>query len=673
MKKFIPLWLVFVLLLTSLACNFGAKPQAAPTPVETDACCLNEPATPQEPLATDEPPAPSAPQTSGLAAGKYAFTNANVVRDLVVYKGVIHAATLGGLVTWRLDSGYSMQYTPLNGMGHVSATSIVYCEIPEPRILVGTQVGISLYDPNSGIWEIKSLAPAESRVDLSKIDRLFCDQKNNRLLIGYNGLGVLDLKTGDFQRYTKDQGLLWDSVTDIAVNGKDIWIASGYKGIAEISGGKVTTYSAANGMPDERAYSLAFAKDGTLWVGASSGIQSFKGNKWTLYGSDSAAKLGDVNEIEIAADGKIWAATLPLGIGRLCQFNPQTATCDVDFKEIDNQGIFALTLTETGAPVYGTDKGVYLFENGAARAFKTNDQLAANYVDSFATAPDGKLWVGTDGGIQVLDPADPTSAWTTFRQKEIPEMGGSWAKAIAFAPDTLSGTSGTAWVTATNGNASRYQNGVWTAFKDIYSFDTVTVDAQGRAWFGDDSKGIVVLNPDGSQALKLTVAEGGLPGDNVQVLLTDLSGRVWIGTDQGLAKYENNSLQVVFGKDDTQLPNTYIRALALDVNGALIIGTFTGVARYDGNRAEVLVDFIQAGFSEARLTALAVVPGGRIWVGTNQGLLYSDNLADWTMLTTKDGLLTNYISALHVDQYGAAWIGGGGSNFDGGGILQIVP
>jgi ligand-binding sensor domain-containing protein len=88
---------------------------------------------------------------------------------------------------------------------------------------------------------------------------------------------------------------------------------------------------------------------------------------------------------------------------------------------------------------------------------------------------------------------------------------------------------------------------------------------------------------------------------------------------------------------------------------------------------EVLVDFTQAGFSEARLTTLAVVPNGRIWVGTDKGLLYSDNWVDWTMLTTQDGLLTNYISALHVDQYGAAWIGGGGSNFDGGGILQIVP
>ena len=43
------------------------------------------------------------------------------------------------------------------------------------------------------------------------------------------------------------------------------------------------------------------------------------------------------------------------------------------------------------------------------------------------------------------------------------------------------------------------------------------------------------------------------------------------------------------------------------------------------------------------------------------------------MMTTEDGLLTNYISALTIDQYDSIWVGGGGSNFDGGGLLHIVP
>ncbi len=669
MKKLIPLALVLVLILSSLACNLGASPKTAPTPVETDACCTNEPEPPLEQPTPTPPPAaaqePAALQGSGLNPGWYPFTNANVVRDLVVYKGVIYAATLGGLITWRLDSGYSMRYTPLDGMGHISANTIAYCEIPEPRILVGTLSGISVYDPNTGLWEKSLTFPVDSRVDVSKIERLYCDQANNRLLVGYYGLGVLDLKSGDFQRFTSKEGLLWDSISDIAVIGKDIWVAHGYKGIAQISNSKVTPLTSAEGLPDEYAYSLAVAKDGTLWIGASTGLISYKSGQWVHYDADSPANLRDVHSLEIAPDGKIWAATLPFGAGRLCQFEPDEAVCAMDFKETDNQGIFALTLTESGVPVYGTGQGIYLFENDSATAFKTDDQLASNYVDSFASAPDGMLWVGTDAGIHVIDPARPGETWQTFRQGEIPEMGGNWGKGLAVAPD------GTVWIASTNGSASRYQNETWTAFKDIYSFDTVAVDGQGRAWFGDDSKGVIVLNADGSQAMTFSTANG-LPGDNVQAIVVDLSGRVWIGTDQGLAKYENEALEVVFGADSAELPNKYIRALALDSTGALVIGTFTGVARYDGTRVEVLVDFLKDGFSEARLTTLAVAADGQLWVGTDKGLLAEEG-GGWKLLTTADGLLTNYISALHVDQYGAVWVGGGGSNFDGGGMLQIVP
>ncbi len=669
MKKITPILMLFVLILSSIACNLGSQPTSTPlvenlNPAEPT--IVPQSASPTKTTEPTDPTEISPTEVPNIDPGWYPYVNANVVRDLIVYKEVIHAATLGGLVTWRLDSGYSMQYTPINGMSNVSAYSVVYCDIPEPRILVGTLKGISIYDPGTGLWEQRSLAPSESRVDVSKIEHLYCDQPNNRLLIGYNGLGVLDLATGAFQHFTRKEGLLWDSVTDIAVSGKDIWIANGYKGIAQVAGDKVTTFSSENGLPDDRAYSLGFSKKGTLWVGASSGMMSFKAGTWTLFGSDSLAKLSDVHDIEVSSDGKIWVTTLPLGTGRLCQFNPQTNACDVDFTEMDSQGIQSLALSDNGEPIYGTNQGVYVFQNGKAIAFKTTDQLVSNFVDLFASAPDGNLWVGTDAGIQILDPANPAFNWTTFRKKDTPSMGGNWASGLAIGPD------GTAWVAVTNGSASSFKGGEWTAYEDIYSFYTVVVDDQGRAWFGDDGKGIIVLNPDGSQAMKLTTAEG-LPGDNVQALLMDLNNRIWIGTDQGLAKYENGILDVVFGKDDTQLPNKYIRALALDADGALIIGTFTGIASYDGNQVTTLVDFIKGGFSEARLTTLAVTPDGRIWAGTDKGLLYSDNLTNWTMLTTNDHLLTNYISALHVDTYGSVWVGGGGSNFDGGGMLQIVP
>ena len=666
MKKLVTILSVIILMIPLFACSPSAAKTEPPIPqeIETDQQDSQETAVSDDEVVE---PSAAAPVTlsSGQQPGWYAYTDANDVRDLVVHDGVVYAATLGGMVAWRLDSGYAMQYTPMDGMEHVSANAIVYCEIPEPRILVGTLTGISEYDPSTGLWQHDLEFPEESSIDSSKINRLYCDQANNRLLIGYYGLGVLDLASGDFLRYTEADGLLWDSVSDIAVYGKDIWIANGYKGVSRISNGQITNFSEEQGMPDNYANSLAFDQAGTLWVGSSGGLISYKSGQWKMYASDSPANLSSVYNLEITPDGKIWAATLPFGTGRLCQFNPGDATCAEDFLDVDGQGINALVLTADGIPVYGTNKGISLYENGAAISLKTEDQLASNFVDSLASTPDGKLWVGTDSGIQLIDLTNPTGEWATFTDNEFPEMGGNWGKAVAIGSD------GTVWVAMTNGSASRYQNGTWTNFEDIYSFDTVAVDADGRAWFGDDSKGIIVLNADGSQAFTLTTSDG-LPGDNVQAILTDLSGRIWIGTDKGLAKYENGTLETVFGPDSQELPGTYIRDLALHPDGALIIGCFIGLARYDGNQVTTMLDFLKDGYSDARLTTLAVAPDGQVWVGTDKGVLTQENGA-WKMLTTRDGLLTNYISALHVDPLGAVWIGGGGSNFDGGGMIQIVP
>ncbi|MFO7682632.1 MAG: hypothetical protein R6X34_21555 [Chloroflexota bacterium] len=616
---------------------------------------------------------------SSLEPGWYAHVNANVTRDLVVAGDTAYAATLGGMVAWDLTSGQGLldgdpdpytprSYlgTPLQGMSHVSANAITTCKINgEPRVIVGTLTGLSVFDPYTGQWEAPPETPENSRVANSKISQLYCDEENGRLLIGYNGLGVLDLNDGSWQRFTRSEGLAWDSVTDLAVSGADIWAASGYNGLAQISGDQITLHNAASGMPDEKAFALAVAPDGVLWVGGASGLMKFSGGAWTLYGRDISTALTDINELEIAPDGRIWVAAAHLGDGELCLFDPASNTCALIHKDAASQPILALTLDEQGRVVYGTGRGVTLLnpDSGDTAAFvRQSDQLAANFVDSLASAPDGALWVGTDGGIQQMDPAMPDTPWTTFRARETPGLGGSWGRDIAMAPD------GAVWVAVTNGSASRFRDGVWQPFEDLYSYDSVAVDAAGRAWFGDEGKGIVVLNADGSTAMQLTTAEG-LPSDKVMALLAD-GETMWIALDTGLAKYADG--QVSMALDKNRLPHPYLRALALDESGNLLLGANLSIVRYDGEQTEVLINFPQEGFMDW-LTTLAVGENGRIWAGTANGLFYSDDGSDWTRLTTADGLLTNFISALHVDQYGAVWIGGGGSNFDGGGLLHIVP
>jgi streptogramin lyase len=598
--------------------------------------------------------------TSDLVPGWYAYVNSNVVRDVLVHDGIIYAATLGGVVARNLDGAHPNHYTPLRGMGHVSSHSLVACEIfGEERIVVGTLRGLSLFDPAWMQWDNTPVTPDDSYVAANRIDRLYCDREQRWLLIGYSGLGIMDIDSGDFVRFTDKQGLSWNGVSDIAVNGSDIWVASGYNGISRIRGDEVTVYNVASGMPDERANALGFAPDGTLWVGGSKGLMKFSGGQWTLYDD-----VKDIREIEFAADGSLWIVTAPLGAGRLCRFDPQAAKCIVDKQDVERRPIFALTLDPQGRAIYGTNVAMYIYDEESDHLqpyVNEADQLASNFVDSLASAPDGMLWVGTDAGIHRLDPANPDGRWDTYTRQDGVGGSSSWATALTVAPD------GTVWAAITNGDASRFRDGIWTSYEGLRSYESVVVDAQGRAWFADGGKGIVVLNADGSHAMNLTTAEG-LPSDDVQMLLAD-GDTIWIALNIGLARYTNGTVELVLDKD--KLPHPYLRALALDATGALLLGANLSIVRYDGSEAEVLYNFQKEGYMDW-LTNLAVGPDGAIWAGTSNGVFYSDDGYLWTRMTTEDGLLTNFISALHVDQYGAVWIGGG-SNYAGGGLLHIVP
>ena len=84
------------------------------------------------------------------------------------------------------------------------------------------------------------------------------------------------------------------------------------------------------------------------------------------------------------------------------------------------------------------------------------------------------------------------------------------------------------------------------------------------------------------------------------------------------------------------LPSNTVYAVTQDAEGALWIGTRNGLARYDGAHFQSWKEY-------GRVNALTVDKAGRLWVGTTQGLRVQD-----------DGIAGN-IRALHTDTEGFVW------------------
>jgi signal transduction histidine kinase/ligand-binding sensor domain-containing protein len=112
------------------------------------------------------------------------------------------------------------------------------------------------------------------------------------------------------------------------------------------------------------------------------------------------------------------------------------------------------------------------------------------------------------------------------------------------------------------------------------------------------------------------------------------------------------------------LPQDAVRAIAQTTDGYLWLGTDEGLARFDGY--EFLSFNRERGAPSNSISALAAGADGALWIGSRGGLTrYKDG--HFRTYTRKDGLVDDLVSDLFVDHAGILWIVAGGnlSRFDG--------
>jgi signal transduction histidine kinase/ligand-binding sensor domain-containing protein len=120
------------------------------------------------------------------------------------------------------------------------------------------------------------------------------------------------------------------------------------------------------------------------------------------------------------------------------------------------------------------------------------------------------------------------------------------------------------------------------------------------------------------------------------------------------------------------LPQDTIRAITQTADRFLWVGTDEGLARFDGYEF-VAIGKGQGGLPSNSVNALAASPDGSLWIGTPNGLTRYAH-GQFRTFTQKDGLPGNAVSALLVDHAGTLWIVAGGSlsRFDGARFKNFI-
>lgn len=149
----------------------------------------------------------------------------------------------------------------------------------------------------------------------------------------------------------------------------------------------------------------------------------------------------------------------------------------------------------------------------------------------------------------------------------------------------------------------------------------------------------------------------GLPDNFVQAIAQTHDGYLWVGTRDGLARFDGVHFTVYDAKNTPQLKNSSITALCADRSGAFWIGT-------DGGGVVRLKDgkFVQFGKGEGlagdNVRVIYQDKNDSIWIGTTTGLSQRRN-ETVKNFTTKDGLLSDVVSYIYQDRDGDLWIATG--------------
>jgi signal transduction histidine kinase len=239
------------------------------------------------------------------------------------------------------------------------------------------------------------------------------------------------------------------------------------------------------------------------------------------------------------------------------------------------------------------------------------------------------VWIGTfDAGLNRLRPGE--TQFDRYLHDENDPSGISGDRITSLAEDSL----GDMWI-ATNAGLQRVTEGEAPTFANIYQFESeqrstvIFFDSTGNLWFGNREglKQIPVTDlgkPDplvANYTYEDDTENGDNGGLNVRSVAEDNQGHLWIGSGDGLRKFDPQTGEFI-GVYDVQEPlpkGVGTHGLVTDKQGNLWAGADT-IYQFDP-QTESFTQYTESDGVMSGLVNYAYAgPSGRIYFGGNDGL-----------------------------------------------------
>jgi ligand-binding sensor domain-containing protein/signal transduction histidine kinase len=385
-------------------------------------------------------------------------------------------------------------------------------------------------------------------------------------------------------------------------------------------------------------------RGGPVWIGADWALAFLPSNvalrSPELPLEPSSQRIGKLDYLLASRQGGYWR----LAERRVQKWRSGESQPDLDWGWYPWQLTSITTACEDndGNLIVGTSgAGIYWFDGkGGVDCISTNQGLSNTHILSLQMDREGDLWVGTDGGG--LD---------RVRRPIFDVVEGSRGLVV----QSVSGDrTGGVWIGYNDSPLSYWKPGGGQHWLRL-PLGIVYVDRAERVWAGTRAAGSFPVLYQ-VQAGKLQPVPGATSLNGVvRALLEDRQGSLWVGTEHGLARWNQKEWRLY--TTDDHLSSDAIQALAEAGDGSLWIGTRGGGLNHLQGSAVTVIRKSEGGLPSDDIACLEVDGDGVLWVGTDGGGLGRCRDGKWTRYTRENGLASNSISYLIEDSQGFLWLG----------------
>ncbi|HTI98252.1 MAG TPA: two-component regulator propeller domain-containing protein [Dongiaceae bacterium] len=452
-------------------------------------------------------------------------------------QGAVWIGTAAGLALWKQD-----HLLPLPGGEpiHQRAITALFRDRQGTMWLVVSGTDIFKYEHD----QLISVAKDRPKDWPADIHALLVDQASRIWLAAGEDL-VLCRDSDGWHHYRMPRRTGGSRVYAFAEEPDGTLWAGGAGGLFHFSNGKFITVPAASKLAGNFVESLCVDDAGALWVGTDEGLNRLQHKCLFILGQGEGLGFGPVQGLAQVSPGVIWAIRTGDGIYRWD--GRSFSRLKADGLSAHNSQANALLLAHDGVCWVASQGGLLRYKDPVAAADEVRwFELPGQNIVALAEDSAGSLWAGTREG----------KLWQLREGNWMPQSSVSISNAITTilpAPDgsLWLGTEGSGLVHLTRTGVQGFDKNVGLPNDTIRA---LFLDAQGSLWIGTASG----LSEMHNGRISNFFARDGLPDNLVAQILEDNMGRLWLGTGQGVACLRKSQLDdFVAGKIGTLHPKIF--------------------------------------------------------------------------------------------------------------------